>query len=197
MGGADASRPVPVDRLDLDAVAHRVLSSRPRLGAVRVLCIDGPAGSGKTTLAGELADRLDAPVVHLDDLYDGWAGLDGSWPRLRSGVLQPFAAGRAARFQVYDWAVGEFGPWREIPWCDRLVIEGCGSAQRAADEIAVLRLWIEAPADLRLRRGLERDGEALRAEWLAWMQREARHFEAERTRQRADLLVDGGAVASP
>ncbi len=34
------------------------------LGAGRLVCVDGPAGSGKTTLGGEVAARLGAPLVH-------------------------------------------------------------------------------------------------------------------------------------
>jgi cytidylate kinase len=59
------------------------------------------------------------------------------------------------------------------------------------DPFTTLRVWLEAPAGLRLGRGVGRDGEPLRAEWLRWQQREAAVFAAERTRERADLRVDG------
>jgi energy-coupling factor transporter ATP-binding protein EcfA2 len=38
-----------------DRIVHLTLSSPPTLGAGRLVCVDGPAGSGKTTLAAELA----------------------------------------------------------------------------------------------------------------------------------------------
>ena len=34
-----------------------------------VIAVDGMAASGKTTLAGLLAQRLDAAVVHMDDFF--------------------------------------------------------------------------------------------------------------------------------
>ena len=34
-----------------------------------IIAIDGPCGSGKTTLASHLARELDAQTVHLDDFY--------------------------------------------------------------------------------------------------------------------------------
>ena len=86
----DARRPLTVAEL-----AARIRSGEPRLGRTRLVCIDGPAGSGKTTLAGRLADALgpDAAVVHLEDLYAGWT-LTGAVARLCAGVLRPIAAGR-------------------------------------------------------------------------------------------------------
>ena len=40
----------------------------PTLGRGRLLCVDGPAGSGKTTLADEVRAITGAPVVHMDNL---------------------------------------------------------------------------------------------------------------------------------
>lgn len=175
-------------------VVGQVLARSPRLGRVRLVCIDGPAGSGKTSFAARLAARLSADavgVVHLDDLYDGWSGLDGSlWPRLTAQVLEPLRRGIPGRFQRYDWLSAAFADWVDVPVPDVLVLEGCGAARRAAAPDAVLSVWVEAPAELRLARGLERDGEGLRAEWLAWTVSEAAHFDRERTRDRADVRLD-------
>ncbi len=179
------------------ALGAQVTSAPPRLGPVRLVCVDGPAGSGKTTFAGRLARALgDVQVVHMDDLYEGWSGLDRVWERLYGWVLEPMAAGRPGRYRRYDWAAGEFAEWHTVPVADVLVVEGCGSAQRGVDPYATLRVWVEVPRELRLQRGIVRDGEALRAEWLRWAELEAAHFARERTRERADLRVDGEPVAA-
>ncbi|GAA3810960.1 uridine kinase family protein [Cellulomonas soli] len=177
-------------------LSDRVHASRPRLGRTRLVCIDGPAGSGKTTTAARLAEHLRAQgcaveAVHLDDLYAGWSGLEGSlWPRLTAQVLEPVRRGRAGRFQRFDWPTGAFAEWVDVPVPAVLVLEGCGAARRACDPVVSLRVWVEAPRDLRLRRGLDRDGEGARPQWLTWMEDEARHFAAERTAQRADVRLD-------
>lgn len=211
------------------ALAARVLATPPRLGTVRLVCVDGPAGSGKTTLAARLAEALQGrtpssdgaevlaagavtpppsqdparpggvhvAVVHMDDLYEGWAGLDGVAERLVTQVLEPLEAGRPGRYRRFDWLTGRFAEHVDVPVPDVLVVEGCGSAPRATDGRTVLLVWVEAPAGLRLRRGVERDGEALRAEWERWMVQEAAHFAGEGTRARADVVVDGTRPLEP
>ncbi len=178
-------------------LVDHVLAAPARLGPVRLVCVDGPAGSGKTTTAAALAAAVQergeaAAVVHLDDLYDGWTGLDGSlWPRLSAQVLEPLRRGRAGRFQRYDWVAERFADWVDVPVAAVLVLEGCGSARRAAEGLATVRVWVEAPPTERLARGLARDGAGARGHWEAWMRLEAAHFERERTAGRADVRLDG------
>jgi uridine kinase len=186
----------------VSALADRVRAASPRLGTVRLIVVDGPAGSGKTTLAAALAASLRASgtevaVFHLDDIYDGWAGLDGVGERFAAWVLEPLADGRPGRYRRYDWAAGEFAEWCDLPVPDVLVVDGCGAAQRSIDDVVSLRIWVEAPAALRLERGIARDGEALREEWKRWMTLEAEHFSRESTRERADVVVDGTAGLAP
>ncbi|MGY4646202.1 uridine kinase [Cellulomonas sp. URHB0016] len=183
-----------------DDLVARALSRQPRLGPVRLVCVDGPAGSGKTTTAAALVATARATggvaeVVHLDDLYEGWSGLDGSlWPRLAAQVLEPLRRGLPGRFQRYDWSASRFDGWVDVPVPDVLVLEGCGAGQRLADPIAVLRVWVEAPDPVRLARGLARDGTDARARWEQWMLDEAAHFARERTRERADVHLDAFGV---
>ncbi len=157
------------------------------------MCVDGPAGSGKTTFAGRLTAALGdaAELVHMDDLYAGWA-LTGAIARLAAGVLRPLADRRAGAYHRFDWTAGRFvpGPVPVAP-APVLVVEGCGSAPRRLDPWTTLRVWVEAPAPLRLERGLARDGAAMTAHWQRWAATEAAEFAREDTRRRADLRVDG------
>ncbi|HET8603566.1 MAG TPA: 4-amino-4-deoxy-L-arabinose transferase [Marmoricola sp.] len=161
------------------------------LGRGRLVCVDGPAGSGKTTLATALATILGgAPVVHMDDLYPGWDGLP-EVGREVLGLLGPLADGRPGCYRRYDWYAGRFAEQHCVapgPW---LVLEGVGSGQSAWAGLTTLLVWVEVPDDLRLQRGIARDGEAERGHWVRWMADERAHFVRDGTRERADVLVDG------
>ncbi len=173
-------------------LAARVLAARPRCGATRLVCIDGPSGSGKTELAGRLAEALDdPPIVHMDELYPGWDGLDAAVTLLHDEVVAQLAAGRAARYHCYDWERGEYTSLRDIGTPPVLVVEGVGSGARAIAPYAVLLVWVDAPVGERFRRAMERDGETYRPHWDRWARQEEVHFAAEGTRARADVVADG------
>jgi hypothetical protein len=180
--------------ITFSALAERVLATPPRCGATRLVCVDGPSGAGKTTLAARLAAALgDAPVLHMDDLYPGWDGLGAAVPLLHDQVVAPLAAGRAARYRPYDWHRGEFDRPRELGTPPVLVVEGAGCGARAIAAHAVLLVWIEAPRDERYRRGIDRDGETYRPHWERWARQEDAHYAAEGSAERADIRVDGAS----
>ena len=72
-----------------------------------------------------------------------------------------------------------------------LLVEGVGAARRATADLLAFTIWVEAPDELRLRRGLARDGAHLREQWEGWMRAEREWFERDGTAARADLRVDG------
>jgi uridine kinase len=183
------------------ALADRVLAAPPALGGTRLVCVDGPAGSGKTTFAGRFAAALRAgalgtsvSVVHMDDLYAGWT-LTGAVARLSAGVLRPLAGGGAGAYHRYDWAAGRFAPDPvPVPATPVLVVEGCGSGARVLAPWTTVLIWVEAPPGVRLARGLARDGAGLEGQWRRWQVTEAAAFAAEGTRARAGLRIDGAAA---
>ena len=173
-----------------DRILGLARSRPPTLGPGRLICVDGPAGSGKTTLAAGLAARASAPVVHMDDLYPGWDGLPLVDAQLES-LLRPLAEGEPGSYRRYDWHLAEFAETVTVPPADLLVVEGVGSGSSKVADVVTVLVWVEAPHDLRMRRGIDRDGEAFAPYWEAWARAEDEVFARERTRDRADLIMDG------
>lgn len=167
---------------------------RPLVGGVRLVGVDGPSGSGKSTFARGLADLAGAPVVEADD-FVSWADFSGWWPRFEVEVLGPLLSGRDACYRVRDWVGDEFGssllPERKlVRWAPLVVIEGVTTTRRAVADRLAYRVWVEAPREQRLRRGIVRDGEDHLDLWLRWQDVEERFFRDDGTRDRADLVVD-------
>ena len=178
-------------------LAATVLARPPRLGSVRLVAVDGPAGSGKSTFARRLAVALRAAgasvaEVHVDDFLEGWADIVSFWPRLEEWVLGPLRHGREGSYRVYDWVLADWDPrWRSLEVPDVLVLEGVTSARAAIRAELSLGVYLVADRELRLARGIERDGEALRPHWLRWMADEDVHFALDRPSDHVDVLVDG------
>lgn len=168
-------------------------ATRPAtLGDGRLICIDGPAGGGKTTIATELAS-IAGPlvhVVHLDDLYEGWDGLAENDRQLET-LLRPLADGRPGTYRRYDWHAEEFAETVSVSPVPMLVLEGVGSGVSAFDDLRTVLAWVEAPWETRKARGLARDGDAFAPHWDRWAAHEAALFAREQTRDRADLVIDG------
>ncbi|WP_374225451.1 uridine kinase [Actinomadura sp. NEAU-AAG7] len=174
-------------------LAARLLALPPSCGPARLVAVDGPSGAGKSTFAGFLAAVLvGAPVVRSDDFRVPWDADPLTWWRpLEEAVLAPLREGRPARLSRYDWHRDRYGPQEEIPPAPVLLVEGVGAAW--AGSPAAFRVWIDAPRELRRARAVARDGAEYAGDWDLWASHESAFFAADRTRERADLHVDGAA----
>ncbi len=183
----------PSSLLTVEDLAGRAVQAPPRLGGTRLVCVDGPAGSGKTTLAAALSAHLgDSVVVHMDDLYRGWdTDFDEVHARVREQLVEPLLAGRAACYQRYDWHAQRFDAWVTVPPPAVLLLEGVASGHPGLDPVTSLLVWIEADRDERIRRGVERDGVDVLPHWMRWMAHEEAEHARQRTRERADLRLRG------
>ncbi len=168
--------------------------------------IDGRGGSGKSTLARRLERAAsDVTVVEFDDFYlplrerqararrgDKEIGGNFAWRRLREQVLAPLSQDEAAAYQRYDWSSDELAEWHSVPVGGIALIEGNYSTRSELFAFYDYTLWIDAPHDLRLERGLRRGGHDTRERWLAeWMPEEERYLAAEDPVRRVHLVLDG------
>ncbi|MFK0265318.1 uridine kinase [Streptomyces angustmyceticus] len=174
---------------DLASLATRLHALPPSCGPVRLIAVDGHAGSGKSTFAGRLAGELGgAPVVHTDDLATheelfAWSG------RFADQILRPLSRGGTARYGVYDWVRGGFTEERELAPAPLVLVEGVGAGRRALRPYLAALLWMELASEHSWGRGRLRDGPGLATFWSGWIPAERAHFAADPSRPYADFLV--------
>lgn len=156
----------------------------------QIILIDGPAGSGKTTLSSKLQSEFNCQVVHLDDHYNGWdEALNSELTSILDLLVSNFLAGIESEISTYDWHQSKFSGKRLISPGKMLIIEGVGAGQSAIRNRASTLYWVEADSHIAMQRVLERDGEEYRERIQSWQLREAKHFSHERTREFADFII--------
>jgi uridine kinase len=139
-------------------------------------------------------------VVEFDDFYrpsaerTASAEIGGSfdWRRLRDQVLAPLSEDEPGRYQRYDWPSDALAEWHSVPVGGIVVVEGNYTTRRELFPVYDFTMWVDAPRELRLERGVRRGGPDTRERWLTeWMPEEDRYVAAERPAERVDLVLDG------
>jgi uridine kinase len=149
--------------------------------------IGGRGGAGKSTLARRFQG---AQVVRTDEF---WNGRDFELSRLHAEVILPLRKGRTARYHGFDWDRREpYSEERVVEPRGVVVVEGVCALHRDFRDAYDLRIWVEAPYEVRLARGVARDGEEARDTWEnVWMPREQAYIERDDPISAAHLVVDG------
>jgi uridine kinase len=169
----------------------------------RIIAIDGLGGAGKSTLAETLSTALAAssrlttspqlvamPIVHTDD-FASWDVPIDWWPRLVEQILVPLSDNHVATYQRYDWVERRLAEWRHVAPAEFLILEGVSSSRQAFRPYLSYTIWVETPREVRLRRGLERDGADALPLWESWMAEEDEYVRLEHPAENADLVIDG------
>jgi cytidylate kinase len=198
---------VSTDPQQLENLADQIIELVESGTPTPIIVIDGRTGSGKTTFAAALQNRLfqkgeSAPrVIHMDDLYDGWDGLQAGVDYLIRQILSPLARREGASWQEYDWAAvdplnpekigSRSGAWREFRGGTPLIIEGVGALSRIAAAQADITIWLEAEQAVRQTRIADRndDGDGDGSWFAMWTAQEADFYAREKSAEIADLAI--------
>jgi len=171
-----------------DLLVSRVRERAPACGTTRVIAIDGRSGAGKTSFALDLADRLGAPILHLERLYPGWHGLART-PAMVRALLADLAIGELGRVTQWDWETDRPGARLTVRPTPELIIEGVGSGARPLRPFLSHLVWLEAPEAVRRERALARDGATYEPWWDVWAEQEEAYLAADQPQQAADLVI--------
>ncbi len=182
-------------------IATQVLQLVDAGKSMPIILIDGRSCSGKSTLASEIQniifkDGESAPrIVHMDDLYLGWNGLQAGVDYLQRFILKPLSDSYIAQWREFDWAnPGEpgfearNGEWREFTGGTPLIVEGCGALNQLSAPIADISVWLEVDQDTRHQRWVAREGS--NEHWAEWAAQEEEFYAREKSVQLADIVSE-------
>ena len=191
----------------LSTVVNAVTRRKPgRGGSGRpaVLAIDGRSNNGKSTLAARISELVPGSVViHTDDIAwehsrFGWADL------LVDGILTPLQQGQAVSYRPPPWDEhGREGSLDVPAGCPLVIIEGDGAGRREVADLIDTVIWVQADERIAAQRSADRAAHPPAADLAnaaadggpfdedEWMAEEIPFNTAQRTWERADLIVCG------
>lgn len=170
-----------------------------------LVALDGRCGSGKTTLAAQLAERFPASVtLHTDDYYlpperrvPGWeripcANMD--LERLRTEALVPLHEGYTGRSCAYCCGAGAYraaGPLEPQPL---VIVEGSYSCHPSLAELYDVRVFVTCAPEEQARRLAAREGSHFADFAARWIPLEEAYFAQFGIKAKADFVLDTSAA---
>ena len=169
-----------------------------------LIALDGRCGSGKTTLAAQLAEQFPGSLtIHTDDYYlppaqrvPGWekipcANMD--LKRLRAEVLEPARAGQSFTYKAYSCREGAYLPPVPCQSAPLVIVEGSYGHHPALAEYYDLRVFVTCSKAEQARRLQTREGVRYPAFVERWIPLEEGYFAQYQVEENADLILDTSA----
>lgn len=179
----------------LKARIDDLLTRNPSL----VVAIDGQCTSGKTTLAGKLAEIYDCNLIHLDDFFlrpeqrteERFAQVGGNvdYERFREEVLEPLAAGGEFAYRPFSCSTFTLTQPVTVPVKGLTIVEGSYSLHPYFGEPYGLKVLLTVDPETQRQRILERPAFLHSRFFEQWIPMENRYFEEFRIEERADLIL--------
>lgn len=148
------------------AAVSRAIQEKPQV----LLCIDGPCGSGKSTMAAQLAAIADATCIPMDDFYTPHPmktperlqqpGGNAHIERLMSELLIPWRRNGYGSYRPYLCAEDGYGEPIAVPARPLTILEGSYSLHPDIASIADIHVFLSISEEEQLRRLKAREGKA-------------------------------------
>ncbi len=192
-------RLIPSDFSSLTQTIASLLEAHPERPVL--IALDGRCGSGKTTLAVQLAEQFPGSAVfHTDDYYLPPAQRIPNWAetpcanmdltRLWEEVLVPAQAGAAVRSRAYSCREGAYLPEQCVPPAPLYILEGSYSHHPILAGFYDLKVFVTCSKKEQARRLQAREGERYENFVRRWIPLEEAYFAQCRIEALADRLWD-------
>lgn len=152
-----------------------------------LLALDGRCGSGKTTLAAQLAEQFPGSVtIHTDNFYlppsqrvENWehipcANMD--LERLKTEVLVPVHAGQTFQYRAYSCREGKYLPSVSFSPAPLVIVEGSYSHHPCLAPYYHMRVFVTCSPEEQARRLRAREGAHYAAFVERWIPLEEGYF---------------------
>ena len=166
-----------------------------------LIALDGRCGSGKTTLAAQLARQFPQSItVHTDDFYLPPASRVANWEqipcanmdleRLRAQVLTPARAGQAVPYRAYSCRAGTYLLEQCFVPQPLVIVEGSYSCHPTLADCYDLKVFVTCSKEEQARRLLAREGERYSGFTARWIPLEEGYFAKFQIEQTVDFILD-------
>jgi len=131
-----------------------------------IIAVSGFGGSGNSTVATNLSELLNAPLIGIDQFmkdrddesYSCWNGMD--FNRFENEVLIPFTKSmNPISYGHWDHGTNTIIKNIEVLHKDVLILEGVGLFRPELMKYFSYTIWVDVPQEEAMRRGKKRDRE--------------------------------------
>ena len=166
-----------------------------------LVALDGRCGSGKTTLAAQLARQFPQSItVHTDDFYLPPSSRVANWEqipcanmdltRLRDEVLCPAKAGNPVPYRAYSCREGAYLPVQQLAAQPLVILEGSYSHHPLLAPHEAFRVFVTCSKAEQTRRLRAREGARYANFAARWIPLEEGYFAQYGIEEHADFVVD-------
>lgn len=164
------------------------------------LAIDGPCGSGKSSLAALLADLFPSRVLHMDDYYLPMRQRSPDWETTPCGnmdlqrflrqALLPASKGESIACQPYSCREGRLLETQMLPASPLTIVEGSYSQHPLLAPHYDLKIYLCCHHQEQQQRIRRREGARLDAYLQRWIPLEESYFRTFHIEKQSDISFD-------
>lgn len=166
-----------------------------------IIAIDGPCGSGKTTLADCLTSHFNCNVFHMDDFFLPFSmrtqerlaqpGGNVHYERFKEEVLHPLQKGQEFNYRPFRCDKGELDSPVYVEKRKLNIVEGVYSLHPSLQQAYDYRIFLTVSPQVQRQRIVQRSGQNKIKDFVdRWIPMENNYFSYFKVQSGCDLVID-------